>query len=244
MVVSNQDKWNRGENEGPGGPLPTKDGQPLRTVRTVGTGTSEDPYVSRALEGYEEVISVDHGDSQIIWIFRPTFPKPTVELYESFARAQCKYLGFSCIWLRQVYVSNDDDMRTNNIRSTIHDGRTTRCPMTGRKTGYEPNSDQDHITVYLGHSKTWITIHGHLYTVKNKQNTAPVGLLPVKDRWLDDNGRPGRNPELWKWTRVRAERESQKKRQVRESKNWLADREQNQTPKPKQNTNRSMFFSG
>lgn len=116
-------------------------------------------------------------------------------------------------------------------RSIIHDGRTTRCEMTGRKTGYEPSSDQDHITVYLGLLKNHVSIHGHLYVVKDAETGAPAKLLPESERWKDDNGRPGRNPELWTWTNRNAEHESESYRRAVNSNNWNRDREVSQSEK-------------
>lgn len=41
-----QDQWNMGEREGPGGPLPTKNGKPIKVYKEVGKGTLNDPCVS------------------------------------------------------------------------------------------------------------------------------------------------------------------------------------------------------
>lgn len=107
-----------------------------------------------------------------------------------------------------------------NPRSIIHDGKTTRCPVTGRKTGYEPKSDQDHITVYIGLVRNAILLHGHLYTTKHEELLAPSGLLPVAKRLSGKNGQLGRNPEIWKWSKQRAQEDSESYRKAKESDNW------------------------
>lgn len=119
-------------------------------------------------------------------------------------------------------------------RSTIHDGRNTRCPITRLKTGYEPGSDQDHITVYLGLLRNWVSVHGHLYTTRHPRFKAPTGLLPVADRWPNKNGKPGRNPELWKWTKRKAQEQSESYTKAMTSDNWRDD---------KGKTSKSSFFS-
>lgn len=118
-------------------------------------------------------------------------------------------------------------------RSIIHDGATKRCEITGRKTGYEPGSDQDHITVHLGLLRNWISIHGHIYVIEDKQTMIPVGLVPRSERWLDTTGQPGRNPELWKWTKRRAQEEIESSRKARTTKGWRTDSEGKQENKNK-----------
>lgn len=146
----------------------------------------------------------------------------------------CKEFGFSFLWLR--YVIDFGTLREKktqyliHIRSEVHDGRTKRCSITGRKTGYEPNSDQDHITVYLGLLRNWVLVHGHFYTIKNEKSSVPVGLLPATERWPDKNGKKGRNPELWVWTKQRAQEESVSSRQARTS-NWRAGPKEKQESK-------------
>ncbi|RYO95275.1 hypothetical protein DL766_009575 [Monosporascus sp. MC13-8B] len=153
MSVSKQREWNKGDKEGIGGCLPTKNDQPLEFFRIIGKGTLDDPCAT--------------------WISDPGFAAPS-----------------------------------KRRRAPIHDGQTTRCEMTGRKTGYEPNSDQEHMTVYLGLLSSWIHVHGDLYTIKDKRSNAPVGLLPRDQRWVKD-GQTGWNPELWGWTNVKAQKESE-----------------------------------
>lgn len=46
MDAYGQDEWKRGEKDGPGGPLPTVNGQAKRIFREVGKGTLNDPCVS------------------------------------------------------------------------------------------------------------------------------------------------------------------------------------------------------
>lgn len=75
--------------------------------------------------------------------------------------------------------------------------------------------------MYLGLLRTNISVHGHLYTITDEHSAAPLGLLPRQKRWLDDSGQLGRNPELWKWTKQKAQEESESSRQAR-TKSWRA----------------------
>lgn len=74
--------------------------------------------------------------------------------------------------------------------------------------------------MYMGLLPTKISVHGHLYTITDPNTLAPLGLLPLNERLLNESGQPGRNPELWKWTKQRAQEESESSRQARDSKNW------------------------
>lgn len=152
------------------------------------------------------------------WISNLGLDEATEEGYEAFAKVQCKKLGFSFIWIR--YLEWISILHPNMclfltiVRSKIHDGGTTRCGITGRKTGYEPGSDQDHITVFLGLLRNWVSLHGHIYVIEDEDLRVPVGLIPISGRWIDKNGQPGRNPELWVWTKQRAQEESESTRQA------------------------------
>lgn len=46
MNSSRQEEWNKGDNEGHGGPVPTIDGRPMKIFREIGKGSFEDPCVS------------------------------------------------------------------------------------------------------------------------------------------------------------------------------------------------------
>ncbi|CAJ2509132.1 Uu.00g141580.m01.CDS01 [Anthostomella pinea] len=101
-----------------------------------------------------------------------------------------------------------------------------KCGLAGGKCYIEIQSRILHAQVgspwRAGLSEDWIYVRGLLYvdlrvSAKAKDededddddddDKEQLKMLPISQREPYDDGTPGRNPELWKWTKVQAERE-------------------------------------
>ncbi|KAI0595122.1 hypothetical protein F4775DRAFT_595611 [Biscogniauxia sp. FL1348] len=157
-----------------GGPLPFdySTNTPIKYAKSWGSGTLEDPKVMWISD---RVVALAYEDPGL------------VDRSVRFARAMARLWRFSHIW----------------IRKEEHEQHTCRDPVTGMKTR-ELADGQSHMTVYMGLSASRINVHGHLYTTlttgPGPARDVGLRLLPRERRWRDPRtGRPGRNPELWKW---------------------------------------------
>ncbi|KAI1504077.1 hypothetical protein F5X99DRAFT_406458 [Biscogniauxia marginata] len=173
----NQDEggalWNPFMRIPDGGPLPFDEvtGEPIEYTKSWGLGTPDDPMVMWISD---RVLMLEYEDPDL------------VDRNVRFAKAQARLCKFTHVW----------------IRKEEHDQRTRRDPVTGMKTR-ELADAQSHMTVYMGPSPARISVHGHLYTVPGRRGGSggdDLLLMPRDRRWKDPlTGRPGRNPELWKW---------------------------------------------